>query len=102
MRIRPLHDRIVIKRLETEAKTKGGIIIPDSAKEKPFECRVVAVGNGKLLKNGTLRPLDVKVGDTVLIGKYSGNEVKLDGEEHVLIREDDVLCILNRDSESAS
>jgi chaperonin GroES len=102
MRIRPLHDRIVIKRLETEAKTKGGIIIPDSAKEKPFECRVVAVGNGKLLKNGQLRPLDVKVGDTVLIGKYSGNEVKLDGEEHVLIREDDVLCILNRDSESAS
>jgi chaperonin GroES len=102
MRIRPLHDRIVLKRLETEAKTKGGIIIPDSAKEKPFECRVVAVGNGKLLKNGTLRPLDVKVGDTVLIGKYSGNEVKLDGEEHVLVREDDVLCILNRDSESAS
>ena len=93
MRIRPLHDRIVIKRLETEAKTKGGIIIPDSAKEKPIEGRVVAVGNGKLLKNGTLRPLDVKVGDTVLIGKYSGNEVKLDGDEHVLIREDDVLAV---------
>jgi len=98
MRIRPLHDRIVIKRLETEAKTKGGIIIPDSAKEKPVEARVAAVGNGKLLKNGTLRPLDVKVGDTVLIGKYSGNEVKLDGEEHVLIREDDVLAIIDRES----
>ena len=101
MRIRPLHDRIVIKRLETEAKTKGGIIIPDSAKEKPIEGRVVAVGNGKLLKNGTLRPLDVKVGDTVLIGKYSGNEVKLDGEEHVLIREDDVLAVTSRDTEAS-
>ena len=101
MRIRPLHDRIVIKRLETEAKTKGGIIIPDSAKEKPIEGRVVAVGNGKLLKNGTLRPLDVKVGDTVLIGKYSGNEVKLDGDEHVLIREDDVLAVTSRDSEAS-
>lgn len=102
MRIRPLHDRIVIKRLEAETKTKGGIIIPDAAKEKPIEGRVVAVGNGKLLKNGTLRPLDVKVGDTVLIGKYSGNEVKLDGDEHVLIREDDVLAILNRDSEASA
>ncbi|HZF53406.1 MAG TPA: co-chaperone GroES [Polyangiaceae bacterium] len=101
MRIRPLHDRIVIKRLETEAKTKGGIIIPDSAKEKPIEGRVVAVGNGKLLKNGTLRPLDVKVGDTVLIGKYSGNEVKLDGDEHVLIREDDVLAVTSRDTEAS-
>jgi chaperonin GroES len=101
MRIRPLHDRIVIKRLETEAKTKGGIIIPDTAKEKPIEGRVVAVGNGKLLKNGTLRPLDVKVGDTVLIGKYSGNEVKLDGDEHVLIREDDILAVTSRDTEAS-
>jgi chaperonin GroES len=101
MRIRPLHDRIVIKRLETEAKTKGGIIIPDSAKEKPIEGRVVAVGNGKLLKNGTLRPLDVKVGDTVLIGKYSGNEIKLDGEEHVLIREDDVLAVTDREGQAS-
>ncbi|MCK6591760.1 MAG: co-chaperone GroES [Polyangiaceae bacterium] len=101
MRIRPLHDRIVIKRLETEAMTKGGIIIPDSAKEKPIEGRVVAVGNGKLLKNGTLRPLDVKVGDTVLIGKYSGNEIKLDGEEHVLIREDDVLAVTDRDGKAS-
>lgn len=101
MRIRPLHDRIVIKRLETESTTKGGIIIPDSAKEKPIEGRVVAVGNGKLLKNGTLRPLDVKVGDTVLIGKYSGNEVKLDGEEHVLIREDDILAVTDRDGQAS-
>ena len=101
MKIRPLHDRIVIKRLESEAKTKGGIIIPDAAKEKPIEGRVVAVGNGKLLKNGTLRPLDVKVGDTVLIGKYSGNEVKLDGDEHVLIREDDILAVTSRDTEAS-
>jgi chaperonin GroES len=100
MRIRPLHDRIVIKRLESEAKTKGGIIIPDSAKEKPIQGKVIAVGNGKLLKNGTVRPLDVKVGDVVLIGKYSGNEVKIDGEEHVLIREDDVLAVTESDSEA--
>jgi chaperonin GroES len=93
MKIRPLHDRIVIKRLEGEQKTKGGIIIPDTAKEKPIEGRVVAVGNGKLLKDGKLRPLEVKVGDVVLFGKYSGTEVKIDGEEHVLIREDDVLAI---------
>jgi chaperonin GroES len=93
MKIRPLHDRIVIKRLESEQKTKGGIIIPDTAKEKPIEGRVVAVGNGKLLKDGKLRPLEVKVGDVVLFGKYTGTEVKIDGEEHVLIREDDVLAI---------
>ena len=102
MRIRPLHDRIVIKRLETEAKTKGGIIIPDSAKEKPIEGRVIAVGNGKLLKNGSLRPLEVKVGDVVLIGKYSGNEVKLDGEEHVLVREDDILAVTKGADEATS
>jgi chaperonin GroES len=102
MKIRPLHDRIVIKRLEIEAKTKGGIIIPDTAKEKPVECRVVAVGNGKLLKNGNLRPLEVKVGDVVLIGKYSGNEVKLDGEELLLVREDDVLCVTRSADEAAS
>jgi chaperonin GroES len=94
MKIRPLQDRIVVKRLEGESKTKGGIIIPDSAKEKPIEGRVVAVGNGKILKDGKARPLDVKVGDVVLFGKYSGNEVKLDGDDHVLIREDDVLAIL--------
>jgi chaperonin GroES len=93
MKIRPLHDRIVVKRLESEDRTKGGIIIPDSAKEKPIEGRVVAVGNGKLLKDGKLRPLDVAVGDVVLFGKYAGNEVKIDGEALVLLREDDLLAI---------
>jgi chaperonin GroES len=93
MKIRPLQDRIVVKRLEGENKTKGGIIIPDTAKEKPIEGKVVAVGNGKVLKDGKVRPLEVKVGDTVLFGKYTGTEVKLDGEEHVLIREDDVLAV---------
>mgnify|MGYP003908480077 CR=1 FL=1 len=95
MKIRPLQDRIVVKRLEGESKTKGGIIIPDTAKEKPIEGRVIAVGNGKILKDGKVRPLDVKVGDVILFGKYSGNEVKLDGEDHVLIREDDVLAVLS-------
>jgi len=95
MKIRPLQDRIVVKRLEGESVTKGGIIIPDTAKEKPIEGRVVAVGNGKILKDGKIRPLDVKVGDVILFGKYSGNEVKLDGEDHVLIREDDVLAVLS-------
>jgi chaperonin GroES len=94
MKIRPLSDRIVVKRLEQEEKTKGGIIIPDTAKEKPLEALVVAVGNGKVLKNGKVRALDVKAGDRVLIGKYSGNEVKLDGVEHVIINEDDVLAVI--------
>jgi chaperonin GroES len=93
MKIRPLQDRIVVKRLEGESKTKGGIIIPDTAKEKPIEGKVVAVGNGKVLKDGKVRPVDVKVGDVVLFGKYSGTEIKIDGEEHVLIREDDVLAV---------
>lgn len=100
MKIRPLQDRIVIKRLEGESVTKGGIIIPDSAKEKPIEGRVVAVGNGKVLKDGKVRPVDVKVGDVVLFGKYSGSEVKLDGEEHMLIREDDILAV-TRSAEAA-
>ena len=100
MKIRPLQDRIVIKRLEGESVTKGGIIIPDSAKEKPIEGRVVAIGNGKVLKDGKVRPVDVKVGDVVLFGKYSGNEVKLDGEEHMLIREDDILAV-TRSAEAA-
>ncbi len=100
MKIRPLHDRIVVKRLESESQTKGGIIIPDTAKEKPIEGRVVAVGNGKVLKDGKARPLDIKVGDVVLFGKYSGNEVKYDGEEHVLLREDDVLAITRPAGES--
>ncbi len=93
MRIRPLQDRIVVKRVESENKTKGGIIIPDTAKEKPIEGRVVAVGNGKVLKDGKVRPVDVKVGDVVLFGKYSGTEITIDGEEHVLLREDDVRAV---------
>ncbi len=93
MKIRPLQDRIVVKRLEGEKLTKGGIIIPDSAKEKPIEGKVMAVGNGKVLKDGKVRAMDVKVGDTVLFGKYSGTEVKIDGEDHLLIREDDVLAV---------
>jgi len=94
MKIRPLNDRVVVKRTEEETKTKGGIIIPDSAKEKPLEGTVVAIGSGKVLKNGKSQPLDVKVGDKVLFGKYSGTEVKLDGEEHTLLREDDILAVL--------
>jgi chaperonin GroES len=101
MKIRPLQDRIVIKRLEGETVTKGGLIIPDTAKEKPIEGRVVAVGNGKILKDGKVRPLDVKVGDVVLFGKYSGTEVKLDGVEHVLLREDDVLAVTRMDEAAA-
>jgi chaperonin GroES len=93
MKIRPLQDRIVIKRLESEEKTKGGIIIPDTAKEKPIEGTVVAVGNGTPLKDGSVRALEVKVGNTVLFGKYSGTEVKLDGIEHIILKENDVLAI---------
>ena len=102
MNIRPLQDRIVIKRLEGETVTKGGIIIPDSAKEKPIEGRVIAVGNGKWLKNGKARPVDVKVGDIVLFGKYSGNEIKIDGEEHMLLRESDVIAVMRSGEEAAS
>jgi chaperonin GroES len=94
MKVRPLADRVVIKRLESEEKTKGGIIIPDSAKEKPIEGRVVAVGNGKVQKNGKVRPLEVKEGDRVLIGKYAGTEVKVDGVEHVILSEDEILAVL--------
>ena len=96
MAIRPLHDRVVIKRVEEEQKTKGGIIIPDTAKEKPVEGKVVAVGNGKVLDDGKVRPLDVKKGDRVLFGKYSGSEVKIDGEDHIIMREDDILCVLDK------
>jgi chaperonin GroES len=95
MKIRPLADRIVVKRLDAETKSKGGIIIPDTAKEKPVEAMVVAVGNGKLLKNGKLRPLEVKEGDRILLGKYSGTEVKLDGVDHVILSEDEVLAVLS-------
>lgn len=94
MKIRPLHDRILIKRVDEEQKTAGGIIIPDSAKEKPQEGRVIAVGNGKADDDGKVRPLDVKKGDRVLFGKYTGSEVNLDGEEHLIIREEDVLGII--------
>jgi len=96
MKLRPLADRIVLKRVKEAETTKGGIIIPDTAKEKPVEAEVVAVGNGRTLKTGKVQPLDVKAGDIVIIGKWSGTEVKLDGVEHVIVREDDVLAIVNR------
>jgi chaperonin GroES len=94
MKFRPLHDRILVRRIEEEQKSKGGIIIPDTAKEKPQEGRVIAVGTGRVLEDGTVRPLDVKKGDRILFGKYSGSEVKIDGEEHTIMREEDVLAIV--------
>ena len=94
MKIRPLHDRVIVKRIEEEEKTKGGIIIPDTAKEKPSEGKVVAVGNGKLLENGSLQPLEVKKGDKILFGKYAGTDIKIDGEEHLIMREDDIIAII--------
>jgi len=94
MKIRPLQDRILVKRIDEEDKTKGGIIIPDTAKEKPQEGKVVAVGNGRVAEDGTVRPLDVKKGDKVLFGKYGGTEVGVAGEEHLIIREDDILGII--------
>ena len=96
MKIRPLQDRIVVKRVAEEEKTKGGIIIPDAAKEKPIEGEVVAVGNGKVLEDGKVRPLDVKAGDRILFGKYSGTEIKIDGEEHLILREDEVLGVIQK------
>lgn len=94
--IRPLTDRILVKRVAAEERSAGGIIIPDSAKEKPIEGEVIAVGNGKVLEDGSVRPLDVKVGDRVLFGKYGGNEVEIDGVEHLMIREDDVLGVVSK------
>ncbi len=94
MKIRPLHDRVIIRRLEEERKSAGGIVIPDSATEKPIRGEVTAVGNGKILDNGDVRGLDVKVGDKVLFGKYSGTEVKVDGEDLVVMREDDIMAVL--------
>ena len=94
MKIKPLQDRLVVKRIEEEEKTKGGIIIPDSAKEKPQEGRVIAIGDGKTLDSGQKAPLTVKPGDKILFGKYSGTEIKIDGEEHLILREDDVLAIV--------
>ena len=93
MAIRPLHDRVLVRRLESDKKTAGGIVIPDSAAEKPMEGEVVSVGNGKLLDNGELRALEVKAGDKILFGKYSGTEVKVDGEELIVMREDDIMGI---------
>ena len=94
MKFRPLHDRVVVRRLEEEQKTKSGIIIPDTAKEKPQQGKVFAVGAGKVKDDGTRQPLDVKDGDTILFGKYSGQEIKIDGEDYLIMREDEVLAIL--------
>lgn len=95
-KIRPLQDRIIIKRIQEEEKSKGGIIIPDTAKEKPVEGEVIAVGNGKILEDGSVRKLELKVGDRVLFGKYAGTDVKIDGEEHLILREEDVLGVVER------
>ncbi|HYA01667.1 MAG TPA: co-chaperone GroES [Syntrophobacteria bacterium] len=94
MKLRPLHDRVIVKRLEEEEKTVGGIIIPDTAKEKPQQGRVIAVGKGKVLENGQVTPLTVKEGDRVLFGKYSGTDIKIEGDEHLIMREDDILAIV--------
>ena len=94
MKIRPLHDRLLIKRIDEEAKTKGGLIIPDTAREKPMEGKVIAVGTGRLEKDGKRIPLEVKVGDRVLFGKYAGTEIKIDDNDHVILREDEVLGII--------
>jgi len=96
MKFRPLQDRILIKRVDKEEKTSGGIIIPDTAKEKPQEGEVVAVGNGKRLEYGKVHPLDVKKGDRILFGKYSGSEIKIDGVEHLIMREEDILGIIEK------
>jgi chaperonin GroES len=94
MKIRPLHDRVLVKRLESKEVVRGGIIIPDTAKEKPQEGEVIAVGNGKLLDNGKIAPMNVKAGDRILFGKYSGSEVKIDDQEYLIMREDDILGVL--------
>jgi chaperonin GroES len=94
MEIRPLQDRIIVKRVQEEEKTKGGIIIPDTAKEKPIEGKVIAAGNGKVLEDGKVRPLDVKAGDRVLFSKYAGTEIKIEGEEHLIMREEDILGVI--------
>jgi chaperonin GroES len=96
MKLRPLHDRVIVRRTEEERLSPGGIVIPDTAKEKPIRGEVLAVGDGKRLDDGKVRPLDVQVGDQVLFGKYSGTEVKVDGEELVVMREDDIMAILSR------
>ena len=96
MKIKPLYDRILVKRLEEQTKTAGGLYIPDSAKEKPLEALVVAVGAGKVQENGSLRKLEVKAGDKILFSKYSGSDIKIDGTEHLILREDDVLGVLEK------
>jgi chaperonin GroES len=96
MKIRPLQDRVLVKRVAEEEKTKGGIIIPDTAKEKPIEGEVVAVGNGKVLEDGKVRPLDIKAGDRILFGKYSGTEIKVEGVEHLILREEEILGVIER------
>jgi chaperonin GroES len=94
MKVRPLHDRVIVKRLKEEEKTKGGIIIPDTAKEKPVEGKVIAVGDGKVQEDGKKLPLEVKAGDRVLFGKYAGTEIQIDGEEHLIMREDDIIAVV--------
>jgi chaperonin GroES len=94
MKIRPLHDRVIVKRLDEEKTSAGGIIIPDTAAEKPVQGKVVAVGKGKILENGTVRPLDIKVGDKILFGKYGGTEVKVEGEDLLVMREEDVMAVI--------
>jgi chaperonin GroES len=94
MKVKPLYDRILVKRLETVEKTKGGIIIPDSAKEKPQEGKIMALGKGKLLEDGSMRPLDVKVGDKVLFSKYGGTDINIEGEDYLILREEDILAIV--------
>ncbi len=96
MNIRPLHDRLIVKRFDEEEKTKGGIIIPDNAKEKPMQGEVIAVGNGKVLEDGKKSPLEVKKGDRVLFGKYAGTEIKVEGNEYLMMREEDILGVLEK------
>ena len=96
MQFRPLHDRVLVRRIESEERTKGGILIPDTAKEKPMEAEVVAVGKGKINEDGKQFPLDVKKGDRILIGKYAGTEIKIDDEEHLILREDEVLAVVEK------
>ncbi len=96
MKIRPLHDRVIVKREDEERKSPGGIVIPDTAAEKPIRGKIVAVGKGKILENGNVRPLDLKVGDKILFGKYGGTEVKVDGEELLVLREEDVMAVIEK------
>jgi len=96
MKVRPLGDRVIVRRIGEEEKTKGGLIIPDTAKEKPMEGEVVAVGKGKVLENGKVQPMEVKKKDKVLFGKYAGTEIKIEGEERLIMREDDILCVIEK------